>query len=46
MKWPEAYAILNEEALIVAEALVTNFFCRFQVPQELHSDQSLTSSLF
>jgi hypothetical protein len=23
----------------VAEALVTNFFCRFCIPQELHSDQ-------
>jgi hypothetical protein len=29
-KWPEAYAIPN---------LVTNFFCRFGIPRELHSDQ-------
>jgi hypothetical protein len=38
-KWPEAYAIHNQEAATVAEALVTNFFCRFGVPRELHSDQ-------
>jgi hypothetical protein len=37
--WLEAYAIPNQEALTVAEALVTNFFCRFGVLQELHSDQ-------
>jgi hypothetical protein len=38
-KWPEAYAIPNQEAATVAEALVTNFFCLFRVPRELHSDQ-------
>jgi hypothetical protein len=38
-KWPEAYAILNQVALTVGEALVTNFFCCFGVPWELHSDQ-------
>jgi transposase InsO family protein len=38
-KWPEAYAIPNQEAATVAEALVTNFFCCFRVPRELHSDQ-------
>jgi transposase InsO family protein len=37
-KWPEAYAIPNQETATVAEALVTNF-CRFGVPRELHSDQ-------
>jgi hypothetical protein len=31
-KWPEAYAIQNQEASMVAEALVTNFFCRFGIP--------------
>jgi hypothetical protein len=31
-KWPEAYTIPNQEASTVAEALVTNFFCRFKVP--------------
>jgi hypothetical protein len=39
MKWLEAYAIPNQEASMVVEALVTNFFCRFGIPQELHSDQ-------
>jgi hypothetical protein len=38
-KWPEAYAIPNQEALTTAEALVKNFFCHFSIPQELHSDQ-------
>jgi hypothetical protein len=38
-KWPEAYAIPNQEAVTVAEDLMTNFFCRFGVPRELHSDQ-------
>jgi hypothetical protein len=38
-KWPEAYAILNQEASTVAEALVTNFFCHFGEPWELHSNQ-------
>jgi hypothetical protein len=38
-KWPEPYAISNQEASMVAEALVINFFCRFSVPQELQSDQ-------
>jgi hypothetical protein len=38
-KWPEVYAIPNQEALRVAEVLVANFFCRFGIPQELHSDQ-------
>jgi hypothetical protein len=34
-KWPEAYAAPNQEASRVSEALVTNFFCCFGVPQEL-----------
>jgi hypothetical protein len=38
-KWPEAFAIPKQEASIEAEALVTNFFCPFGVPWELHSDQ-------
>jgi hypothetical protein len=36
--WLEAYATPNQEASTVAEALVTNFFCPFGVPQELQSD--------
>jgi transposase InsO family protein len=38
-KWPEVYAIPNQEASTVVETLVTNFFCRFGIPRELHSDQ-------
>jgi hypothetical protein len=38
MKWPEAYAIPNQEASTVAEVLVSNF-CRFGVPQEIHSEE-------
>jgi hypothetical protein len=38
-KWPEVYPIPNQEASTVADALVTNFSCRFGVPRELHSDQ-------
>ena len=37
-KWPELYAILNQEASTVADVLVSNF-CRFGVPMKLHSDQ-------
>jgi hypothetical protein len=37
-KWPEAYAIPNQEASTVAEALVTNFY-HFGVLRELYSDQ-------
>jgi transposase InsO family protein len=37
MKWPEVYAIPNQEAWTVA--LVSNFFCRFGIPRELLSDQ-------
>ena len=47
-KWPEAYALPNQEAVTVAEALVHNMFCRFGVPRELHSDQgkNFESSVF
>jgi hypothetical protein len=38
-KWPEVYAIPNQEASTVAEVLVNNFFCRFRIPRELHSDE-------
>jgi transposase InsO family protein len=38
-KWPEAYAIPSQEASTMAEDLVTNCFCRFGIPRELHSDQ-------
>jgi hypothetical protein len=38
-KWLEAYAIPNQEASTVANVPVTNYFCHFRVPRELHSNQ-------
>jgi hypothetical protein len=38
-RWPDICAVPNQEAPTVADAPVTNFFCRFGVPRELHSDQ-------
>jgi hypothetical protein len=38
-KWSEAYCVPDQEALTVADVLVSNFFCRFGIPRELHSDQ-------
>ena len=38
-KWMEAYAIPNQEAITVAKKLVDQMFCRFSLPDQLHSDQ-------
>jgi hypothetical protein len=38
-EWLEVYPIPNQEALTVADALVTNFLCCFGIIQELHNDQ-------
>lgn len=38
-KWPEAYALPDQEVVTVADVLVSQFFHRFGVPAELHSDQ-------
>ena len=38
-KWMEAYALPDQEATTVAQKLVDEFFCRFSVPEQLHSDQ-------
>ena len=38
-RWPEAYPIPNQEATTVARCLVDEFFSRFGVPFEIHSDQ-------
>ena len=38
-KWPEAYALPNQEARTVATAMLQGFVSRFGVPHELHSDQ-------
>ena len=37
--WPEAYGIPHHEAETVAGVLVREFFSRFGIPGELHSDQ-------
>lgn len=38
-KWPEAYAIPNEEVETVADALVEGVFARFGAAEVIHSDQ-------
>ncbi|XP_023193030.1 UPF0524 protein C3orf70 homolog isoform X1 [Xiphophorus maculatus] len=38
-KWPEAYAIPDQEAETVADALLGGFISRFGVPDIIHSDQ-------
>ena len=38
-RWMEAYAIYDQEAATVAQKLVDNIFCRFGIPEQLHSDQ-------
>lgn len=38
-KWPEAYPLPDHEAATVASVLVSEYFARFGVPEELHSDQ-------
>eukprot|EP00731_Ephydatia_muelleri_P004061 Em0002g237a len=38
-KWKEAYPLPNMEAMTVARHLVSEFMCRFGVPEQLHSDQ-------
>jgi hypothetical protein len=44
-KWPEAYAIPNQEDSTVAEVLVNNFFCRFGIPRSYLATKAVTSSL-
>ncbi|CAK1596609.1 unnamed protein product [Parnassius mnemosyne] len=38
-KWPEVFAIPNQEASTVADKLVYEVFCRFEISLEIHSDQ-------
>ena len=38
-KWPEAYALENQEAETVAQVVVDNFICRFGCPVGVLSDQ-------
>ena len=39
IKWVEAYPLVNQEAVTVAEVLIPEFISRFEVPLILHSDQ-------
>ena len=47
-KWPEAYAIRNQEATTVATTLIDNWISRLGLPMELHLDQgkNFESKLF
>ena len=38
-KWVEAYGIPYQEAVTVATKLVDELFCRFSIPEQIHSDQ-------
>ena len=38
-RWMEAYPIPNQEATTVATKLIDELFCRFSIPDCLHSDQ-------
>jgi hypothetical protein len=38
-KWCEAYAVPNHNALTVADKIVPEFFCRFGIQKQMHSDQ-------
>ena len=38
-RWVEAYGIPNQEAVTVAKKLVDELFCRFSIPEQIHSDQ-------
>ena len=42
-KWPEAFVLLDQQAVTVAEVLVNQFFTRFGIPMEMHSDQGRNS---
>ena len=38
-KWPEVYAIPNQEARTIVDVFSRNWICRYGVPSEVHSDQ-------
>ena len=38
MRWVEAYAIPNQEATTVAVKLIDSMFCRYSIPEQVHSD--------
>ncbi len=47
-KWPEAYALPDQEAKTVVDVLVDGMFCQFGVAESIHSDQcrNLESRVF
>ncbi|KAJ8703953.1 hypothetical protein PYW07_013247 [Mythimna separata] len=47
-KWPEVFAIPNQEATTVAKKVVEEVVCRYGAPLEIHSDQgrNFESTLF
>ena len=38
-KWMEVYAIPDQEATTIVKKLTDEMFCRFSIPEQLHSDQ-------
>ena len=38
-RWTEAYPIPNQDATTIARKLTDEFFFRYSVPEQLHSDQ-------
>lgn len=47
-RWVEAFPLKDHTAMTVADVLVTQFICRFGIPQRIHSDQGrdFMSNLF
>lgn len=47
-KWSEAFAVPDQEAATVAQAVVEEFICRFGTPRQLHTDRgsNFESQLF
>ena len=47
-KWLECYPLPDQSANLIAKALIENFFSRFGMPLEIHSDQgaNFTGNLF
>ena len=47
-KWPETFAIPNQETTTVAKMLINNWISRFGVPMKIYSDQgrNFDSNLF
>ena len=39
MRWTKAYPIPNQEVIAIARKLTDEFFFRYSVPEQLHSDR-------